>query len=161
MSTNTVIDRSRLRIPFWLWVIAATASAALLAVAILGWDRGDKATLRAMAASESMSDAQARAVAENTVRAFQRERNARNLANVEALSCPNPKPNSVLANEIDEIRRHLPAVKDREVVATGLFSRHGAVWLLDVFFDGPGLVFELHVLNGELRVCDMGAAPAP
>ena len=162
MNQPNVAGRRRYRIPFWLWVIAAVASAALLVVAILGWGHGPGATLRAMAASESMSDAQARAVAENTARAWMREYDAVNLANLEALSCPNPRPNSMLAQDIDDIRKHIRPVKNRDVAATGEFSRKGPVWLLDVFYtDGPGLVYELHILDGELRVCEKGAAPVP
>lgn len=61
-------DRSR--IPLWLWGLAVV----LLMVAILG--RSDEPTLRPIAASEAMSDDQARAAAEKTLLAWTRERNA-------------------------------------------------------------------------------------
>jgi hypothetical protein len=158
--TDTV-DRSRFRIPLWLWVITVIASAAVLVVAILGWDKGEGPTIRAMAASESMSDAQARAVAENTARAFDRERAAGNLANLEALSCPVPPPHSMLDGDIDEVRRGIRPKKNTQIVATGTFTRRGSVWFLDVFYDGPGIMMEFHILDGELRVCGEGSAPVP
>jgi hypothetical protein len=149
------------RVPFGLWIVATIASAALLVVSIVGWGHGGTATLRAMAASESMPDDQARAVAENTVLVWDRERNARHLANLEEMSCPDPRPDSIVAREIDDVRKGLPEVKDLHIVAFGSFSRNGSVWLLSVFYNEPGLVFELHIIDGALRVCEMGSAPVP
>lgn len=57
----------RVRVGVWLWAVALVVAAAVLVVAIGGRDRGTGPTLRPMAASESMSDGQARAVAESTV----------------------------------------------------------------------------------------------
>ncbi|WP_155772277.1 hypothetical protein [Mycobacterium asiaticum] len=142
---------------------AALAAVAVLLVAIAGRDRGDDhggATLRPMAASESMSDEQAYAVAANTVRVWMRERNARQLANVEALSCPEPRA-GVLATEIDQIKsggflRPLP------VDAVARFTRSGPVWTVDVFrADGGASMFTLQVRHGDLLVCQIGSAPVP
>lgn len=155
--------RLRRRIPFWLCVIAAVAAAALFAVAIAGWGHGrGGATLRAMSASEQMSDTQARAVADNTIRAFSREIAASNVANIEALSCPNPTPHGMLATTINDVKRHAPFLYNKHLATTSSFHRHGPVWLLDAFYtDGGGFVFELHINDGELRVCQIGSAPVP
>jgi hypothetical protein len=159
MNQSSPGERRWFSIPLWGWVIAAIGSAALLAVAILGWGDGRGATLRAMTASESMSDAQARAVADNTMRAWLRERAALQSANLEALSCPNPAPNSMLTRQLDAARKRVPTAKNSDVVATGMFVRKGPVWTIDVFFGGPWVEFEFHVVNGELRVCNMGGIP--
>jgi hypothetical protein len=149
------------RMPFCLWIVAAIVSAALLVVSILGWGYGGTATLRAMAASESMSDAQARAVAENTVLVWERERSARNLANMQEIACPDPRPASVLAGEIEGARKHQPLGKELHVVTFGSFSRNGSVWLLSVFYNDAVFVAELHIVDGALRFCDVGSAPVP
>jgi hypothetical protein len=150
----------RTRIPLWLWVAAALGSATVLVVAIVGRHHGDGASLRPMAASESMSDGQARAVAENTVRVWDRERLAQHLANVEALTCPDPTPDGILAADLDNVRKHMPPVRISPIVAFGAFTRHGPVWLLNTHrSDSGGVVFELRVRDGELFVCDVGAAP--
>jgi hypothetical protein len=151
----------RRRMPFWLWIATAIASAALLVVSILGWGHGGTATLRAMAASESMSDAQARAVAENTVSVWERERSARNLANMLEIACPDPRPASIVAGEIEAARTHQPLGKELHVVTFGSFSRNGSVWLLSVFLNDAAFVAELHIVDGALRLCDIGSAPVP
>jgi hypothetical protein len=155
------VPLGRRRMPFWLWIAAAIASAALLVVSILGWGHGGTATLRAMAASESMSDAQARAVAETTVLAWERERRARNLANMQQIACPDPRPASIVAGEIDGARKHQPLGKELRVVTFGSFSRNGPVWLLSVFYNDAAFVVELHILDSALRLCDIGSAPVP
>lgn len=148
------------RISLWLWSAAATGSVILLAIAIIGREQSGGATLRPMVASESMSDAQARAIAENTVRVYERERNFRHWANVEALACANPEPNSMLATDIDEARRHRPPLNILTVAATGTFTRNGPVWYLNTFFaDAGGVVFELHIRNSELVICGINRAP--
>lgn len=151
----------RRRLPFWAWIVAAVGSAALLMVSILGWGHGGAATLRAMAASESMSDTEARAVAESTALLWDRERRDRNLANLQELSCPDVRRGGTLANEIDDVRKRLPPGNDLQVVTFGSFSRNGSVWRLSVFYNVPGLVFEFHIVDGGLRVCEFGAAPVP
>lgn len=151
----------RRRIPFWLWIVAAVGSAALLVVSILGWGHGGTATLRAMAASESMSDVQARAVAESTALLWVRELRARHLANLEELSCSDVRPENVLSREIRAVRLGLPLAKDLQVVTFGSFSRDGSRWVLSVFSNGPAWVFEFRIVDGGLRVCEFGSAPVP
>lgn len=145
------------------WGFAALASVAVLLVVIAGRDRGDGyggATLRPMAASESMPDEQAYAVAANTVRVWMRERNARQLANVEALSCPEPRE-GVLATEIDEIKRG-GFVRPLPVDAVARFTRSGPMWTVDVLrADGGASMFTLQVRHGDLLVCQIGSAPIP
>lgn len=150
----------------WIWVglwgVAALASIAVLVVAIVGRDRsgGDGATLRPMAASESMTDEQAYAVAANTVRVWMRERNERHLANVEALSCPETH-DGTLAIEINAVKgEDFFQVLPLDTVAR--FTRNGPVWTMDAFRqDGGAAMFTLQVRNGELLVCQIGSAPVP
>lgn len=145
------------------WGFAALAAVSVLLVAIAGRDRGEDhggATLRPMAASEAMSDEQAYAVATNTVRVWMRERNARRLANVEALSCPEPHE-GVLAAEIDEIKGD-GLIRPLPVDAVARFTRNGPVWTVDVFrADGGASMFTLQVRHGDLLVCQIGSAPIP
>lgn len=145
------------------WGFATLASIAVLLVAIVGRDRGTDpggATLRPMAASESMSDEQAYAVAANTVRVWMRERNARQLANVEALSCPEPH-DGVLSTEIDEIKGG-GFVRPLPVDAVARFTRNGPEWTVDVLrADGGASTFTLQVRRGDLLVCQIGSAPIP
>ncbi|OBA78581.1 hypothetical protein A9W99_23180 [Mycobacterium sp. 1164966.3] len=47
------------------------------------------------------------------------------------------------------------------VAATGAFACNRPVWTLNTHFLHTGVMFTLRVLNGELRVCDIGAAPVP
>jgi hypothetical protein len=155
-----VTGRRSDRTSLWLWAVAAVGSAALLAVAIIGREQGAGATLRPMAASESMSDQEARAATDNTVRVYEREFAARHTANVEALTCPNPQPNSMLATDLNEVKRHLAPLNATAVIATGAFTRNGPIWLLNTFFSNSGgVVFELHVRDGELLVCGINRAP--
>jgi hypothetical protein len=150
----------------WIWValwgLAALASVAVLVVAIVGRDRGggDGATLRPMAASESMTDEQAYAVAANTVRVWMRERNERHLANVKALSCPETH-DGTLANEINAVKGDdFFQVLPLDTVAR--FTRNGPAWTMDAFRrDGGAAMFTLQVHNGDLLVCQIGSAPVP
>lgn len=151
-------DRRRGGIAVWLWGLAAVLAVAVLVVAIVGRDRGGGPTLRAMAASESMAEEQARAVADTTVRVWMRERNEQHLDNLEALSCPDR--DGLLAKEVD-------AVKNGEMTiaygftATARFLRHGPAWTLDVFFTpNKGAMFTLRIMDGELRVCRIEKLPA-
>src|ERR1700743_1392835 len=148
------------RITLRLLVLAAVASIVALVVAILGRERGDGPTLRAMAATESMSDDQARAVADNTGRGGIRERTAGHRANREALSCPPQLRHGTLAVEINDVeaRRNTGAM---EISVTGGFARNGSIWTLNTHFNSAGVMFTLRVLDGELRVCDIDAAPVP
>jgi hypothetical protein len=159
VNQSNLVERRGFRIPVWIWVIAAIGSAALLVVVILGWGHPRGATLRPMTASESMPEAQARAVADNTARAWLRERAALHLANLEALSCPDPKPNSVLAGEFDKVRQHVRPATNTDVVTTGMFNRKGPEWAIDVSFGDQWEQVEFRIVNGELRVSDMGAIP--
>ncbi|GAB1813212.1 hypothetical protein [Mycobacterium sp. MUNTM1] len=109
-----------------------------------------------------MPDAQARAVADNTIRAFSREIAASNVPNLEALSCPNPTPHGMLATTINDVKRHAPFLYNKQLATTSSFRRAGPVWFLNAFYsDGGGFVFELHIIDGELRVCQIGGAPVP
>lgn len=164
-ATSTAIatgppSQRRPRIALLLWGLAAAVSIAVLVVAIIGRDRGDGPSLRAMAANESMSDEQARTVADNTVRVWVRERNAGHLANLEALSCPANMRHGTLAGEIDDLKKRLP-VKPMQIIAVGALVRNGSVWTLNTHFVGPSVMFTLRVFDGELRVCDIDAAPVP
>jgi sulfur transfer protein SufE len=113
-----------------------------------------------MAASESMTDEQAYAVAANTVRVWMRERNERHLANVKALSCPEVH-DGTLAIEINAVKgEDFFQVLPLDTVAR--FTRNGSVWTLDAFRrDGGAAMFTLQVRNGELLVCQIGSAPVP
>ncbi|MDP7705245.1 MULTISPECIES: hypothetical protein [unclassified Mycobacterium] len=113
-----------------------------------------------MAASESMSDDEARAVAANTARVWMRERNERHLANLEALSCSETH-DGALAREIGFVRNGEPFEKF-ELSAVARFTRDGPVWTLDVFHaEGGGEMFTFQVRHGELLVCQADSAPIP
>ncbi|WP_236976736.1 MULTISPECIES: hypothetical protein [Mycobacterium] len=157
----------------WRWVagwgVAALISIVVLVVAIVGRTRGhpeDKPgpslpTLRPMAASESMSDERAFAVAANTVRVWMRERNERHLANVLALSCPDTH-DGVLAAEIAGIKGEDFFTVLSPVDKVVRFTRSGPVWTVDAIRPDGGVgTFTLQVRNGELLVCQIGSAPVP
>lgn len=147
------------RIRLWLWAIAALVAVTALAVAIAGRDRGGGPTLRPMAASESMSDEQALAVAGNTARVWMRERNERHLDNLEALSCPDVH-DGVLAHEIEVVRADEP-LRQHTIVATTRLTRAGPLWTIDVIDKAGGQMFIMRIQDGELRVCQIEAAPIP
>ncbi|PQM49649.1 hypothetical protein C1Y40_00115 [Mycobacterium talmoniae] len=131
----------------------------MLTVAIVGRDRGDGPTLRAMTASESMSNGQARAVAESTVLAWTRERDAGHLANLKALTWPDV-PGQV-GKDIRALEDHGQLDPDR-VVAFGGFIRERSLWGLNTHFaDNRGMLFLLEIREGELRVAGIGSAPVP
>lgn len=157
---NGTRARRRDRVWIGIWAVSAAASCALLVVAILGRAHGGGPTLRPMAASESMSDDEARAVAANTARVWMRERNDRHLANLEALSCSETH-GGALAREIGFVRNGEPFQKF-EPSAVARFTRDGPVWTLDVFHaGGGGETFIFRVRNGELLVCQADSAPIP
>lgn len=147
------------RIRLWLWAIAALIAVTALAVAIAGRDRGGGPTLRAMAASESMSPAEASATAGNTARVWVRERNERHLANLEAMSCPDVH-DGVLAHEIEAVRSGEP-FRQHDVVATTHLNRTGPLWTIDVIDTVGGQMFDMRIIDGELRVCQIEPAPIP
>lgn len=148
---SSVPAARRLRVGVWLWAVALVAAGAVLAVAIDGRDPGSGPTLRPMAASESMSDDQARAVAESTVLVWAREHKAGHLANVKALTDP------------EQVDRMMKLMADRDdVVSFGGFSRNGPLWNLNTHLTGGAAgVFILHVNDGELRVHGLESAPIP
>lgn len=145
-----------------VWGLAALASVLALVVAVAGRDRGGGGgpTLRPMAASESMSDEQAYAVAADTVRVWDRERNARHLANVQALSCPETR-DGALAYEIRALKGE-EFLEPLHIDALARFTRNGPVWTLDTFNrEGGGSMFVLQVRSHELLVCQIESAPVP
>lgn len=144
----------------WVWALAAVLSVAVLAVAIVGRDRGDGPSLRPMAASESMSDDEARAVTENTVRAWYREGNERHVANLVALTCPDPV--GVVAADIRAAREGHLQGGQAAVVAFGKFLRRGPVWTIYTHRDDDySSAIASRIIDGELRVCAMGSAAVP
>lgn len=145
------------RIPLWLWVVAAVGAVAALVAAILLYEP-ERPTLRAMAASESMTETPARRAADNTARVWMRERNAAHLANVKALSCPDTR-DGVLGHELAHIKNHDP-IRKMEIATTSGFTRDGPTWKLNVITTDGGMVFVMRVRDGELRVCQIEAAPA-
>lgn len=154
------VTRAKRRIRRWLWGLAAAASVALLVVAVRGRDHGNGPTVRPMLVSEAMTDSQAYDAAETTVRAWLHERNARNLANLVALTCKDSE--GIVSFEVDEVRNHRPANQQIEVAATGAFERHGPLWTLNTHYtNGVSERFVLEVRDGELRVCRIAAAPVP
>ncbi|QLL06006.1 hypothetical protein [Mycobacterium vicinigordonae] len=147
------------RLALWLSVLAVLVSAAVLVVAIGGREPKGGPTLRPMGASESMSDEQARVVADSTVRTWIRERNERRLANLKVLSCPDPP--GMVGREIEAIKAGRPSEREMRVIATGALNRRGAVWGLNTHLENQSMVFVLRVDDGELRVCAIGSAPVP
>lgn len=143
---------------WWVSGAVAAVSVVVLAIALIGRN-DDGATLRAMAADESMPDEQARAVAENTVRVWMRERNARNLPNLKALTCPDSRSGAV-GQEIENIQTGKPT-RAHNVEATGAFHRDGAVWTLNTVFTSGGAMFTMEIRDGQLRVCQFDSAPVP
>ena len=144
-----------------VWGIAAAVAAIALIVAIVARPTvdPDAPTLQPMEASESMTDEQAFAVADNTARVWMRERNEGHLANVEALSCANPGL-GVMANEIDKLRRG-DFLKAHDITATARLTREGPRWTIDVLRATGGSTFVLEVVDGELLVCRIVPAPVP
>ncbi|BBY97546.1 hypothetical protein [Mycolicibacterium fallax] len=163
LQDNQAADRrsatpARSRAFFWMWLVALIISLVTLSISVDQVTQ-DRPTLRAMAADESMSDAQARAVADNTVRVWSREKNAKHLLNVRAMSCPVAPP-GVLANEIAALEgRGRTPFRPFIVAATSGFQRDGAWWKLNVFSEVGGVVFTMNILDGELRVCQIDSAP--
>jgi hypothetical protein len=145
--------------PLWVWALAALVSFALLVAAAYWAPKDPKATLRAMSASESMSDEQARAVADNTVRVWAREYNANHLANVAALSCGGVRVGA-LDKQLRDLKKGEP-IEPLTIAATGGFTRRGPAWDLNTLFVHGGEVFEMQVLGGRLYVCGLDSAPIP
>ncbi|MFV8320447.1 hypothetical protein [Mycobacterium sp. 23] len=152
--------RRRARITMMLWVFAAVSSFALLMFAVVGRDPGDGPTLRPRAVGDSMTEAQAYEAADSTVRAWVRERNARHLANLEALTCPDSE--GTVTSEVDGVRKNEPVGKPMRVVSTGALARHESLWTMSTHFDNDvSLQFVLGVRQGELLVCRIASAPVP
>lgn len=151
VATASSPRRKRCQVSLWLWGLAMIAAAAMLVVAIAG--RDDGATLRAMAASEAMSDGQAHAVAENTVRVWVREHDEGHLANLKALSCT-----GAFTEEFARIANGTQSIYGR-VVATGTLTRAGLIWRLNVFWIDSGSVAVIGIRGGEARVCGFDRAP--
>ncbi|MDP7723521.1 hypothetical protein [Mycobacterium sp. TY814] len=153
-------SRHRARIMLWLCSFAAASSIALLVVAVVGRDPGDGPTLRPREVGDSMSQAQAYEAADSTVRAWVRERNARNLANLEALTCLDNE--GTVTAEVDAVRKKKPVGKPMHVVSTGALGRHDSLWTLSTHFDNDVSVqFVLGVRGGQLQVCPIASAPVP
>lgn len=143
-------------VPPWLCLVAA-AAVALLAVAVVGRDGG--ATLHAIPASESMTDDEAHAVAEKTILAWTRERNAGNAANLDALTCPDA-PESWVSRQLAAVAEGKPSTSF-DIVATAVFARHGSTWTMNAMSLDRGGMFTMRIVDGELRVCELSAAPVP
>lgn len=141
---------------WWLWA-AAAASVVILVVAVVGRDQG--ATLRAIPASESMTDDQARAVAEKTILVWARERNAGHLANLQEMTCPHA-PDSWVSRQLVGLERATVLPQWNIVAATG-FSRSGSGWTISGLGRDQGGMFTLRIDDGRLRVCSMGPLPVP
>jgi hypothetical protein len=149
---------------------AAVVAAGLVAAAVVAvvhrsagpWGGG--ATLRPLAADESMTDEQAYAVADNTFRLWVREIDAANLPNVLALTCPSPAP-GWLPLAVGALQ-NVGAPPERWLVqGTGNFVRNGDNWSMSVFVDrgvqGFGMVATVQVASGEARLCGLQNAPVP
>lgn len=142
---------TRRRVATWCWLAAVIAAALVLTVAIQGRDRGDGPTLRPMEASESMTDEQARAVAESTVLVWVREQAAGHQANLTALTSPEHE------DRVLELMRGQTGV-----TSFGGFSRQGPLWNLNTHLsDGSGAELVLQVKDGELRLYRLRPAPIP
>lgn len=153
-------SRRRARMMLWFWVFTAASSVALLVFAVVGRDPDDGPTLRPRAVGDSMSEAQAYEATDSTVRAWVRERNARNRANLEALTCPDNE--GTVTAEVNAVRRREPLGKPMHVVSTGALGRHESLWTLSTHFDNDVSVqFVLGVRRGELQVCRIASAPVP
>lgn len=149
-----VSDRNR--IPLWLWGLAAVA-VVLVTVAILG--RSDGPSLRAITASEAMSDDQARETAEKTLLAWTRERNAGHLDNLRELTCANP-PDTWVRRQLDHAKAGT-SLQPWTISALTSFTRNGSEWTLNGLNTDYGGMFTLHIEDGRLRVCAMGPVPVP
>ncbi|AQA02942.1 hypothetical protein BVC93_11425 [Mycobacterium sp. MS1601] len=146
------------QIRLWPWAIGVVAASLILTLAVIGGHDG--ATLKAMSASESMNDEQARATAENTVRVWVRERNALHLANVNALSCADTD-NGALYREIEKVAAGQQTGALERIVGTGTFTRNGSDWRLVTMFGDGAAQFQMRVVDGELRVCQIDSVPVP
>jgi hypothetical protein len=131
-------------VPLWLWVIVALMAPQVLLTALDA--AHSRLTVRAMAASESMPDDQARQIAANTARVWIRERQAQHLDNVRALTCPGVSPHSIVAGN----RVSAGSMID----TTGFIARQGSTWKLDAHqARGTDVVFVFQIYDGELRLC--------
>lgn len=146
--------RNGRRVPLWLWLFVA-ASVVLLVVAMSGRDDGP--TLSAIPADDSMTDDQARTVAETTVLAWLRERNAGDIENLRELTCPDA-PQSWVSRQLDHARDGVPLEPWNITALTG-FSRGGQSWTINGLSPDHGGMFTLRIDGGRLRVCEMGPVP--
>ena len=150
--------------------LAVLVAAGVLAVAIVTaahrqvepWGGG--AALRPLAVDEGMGDDQAYAVAKSTVWLWVRERNAANIPNVLALTCPEPLP-GLLPTDVDLLQTNGRPPVPWEVLGTGAFTRQGGDWTMSVFVGRGdsrfGQVATVRVADGEARLCGLQNAPVP
>lgn len=147
---------SNKRAPLWLWLITV-ASVVLLVVAVVGRDDGP--TLSAIPADNSMHDDEARTVAEKTVLAWTRERNAGRFENLQELTCPAPQE-SWVSRQLEHAREGI-SLEPWNITALTGFSRDGQTWTINGLSPDHGGMFTLRIEDGRLRVCEMGPVPVP
>lgn len=125
---------------------------------------GGGAALRPLAADEGMGDDQAYVVAKSTVLLWVRERNAANIPNVLALTCPEPLP-GLLPTDVDLLQTKGRPPVPWEVLGTGAFTRQGGDWTMSVFVGRSdsrfGQVATVRVADGEARLCGLQNAAVP
>lgn len=146
----------RTRIPLWLWTLAVVAIV-LLVVAVVG--RYDGPSIRAIPADQSMTDDQAREVAEKTLLVWARERNAGNPVNLREMTCPDP-PDSWVSRQLIGIEEG-GTPPEWDIVALTGFARAGSTWTLNGLGRDHGGMFTLKIDDGRLRVCATGPVPVP
>ncbi|SHQ95573.1 Uncharacterised protein [Mycobacteroides abscessus subsp. abscessus] len=145
----------------WLTVCAAVVAfvgVAALIVCVVAAFTVPRPTLRPIAASESMSDGQARAVAEATVRLWMSERNEHHQGNMAELTCHSDAGTTALYQ-----LRHLTdnnAIGMLEALGFGDFTRKPGEWRLYVFINKSTTgdstrIFRFQIQDGGLRVCDV------
>ncbi|OLP01603.1 hypothetical protein BVU76_14125 [Mycolicibacterium porcinum] len=130
----------------------------LAVIAAAGYDHGP--TIRAIPASEAMSDDQAREVAEKTALVWARERNAGHVANLRELTCPDP-PDTWVSHQL----RRAEAGADMpqwDVVALTGFTRGPSGWTINALGKDNGGMFTFDIgEDGRLRACAWGSVPVP
>lgn len=145
----------------WSTVCAAVVAfvgVAALIVCVIAAFTVPRPTLRPIAASESLSDGQARAVAEATVRLWMSERNERHQGNVDELTCRSDAGTTALY-QLGHLK-DANAIGMLEALGFGDFTRKPDDWRLFVFINKSTTgestrIFRFHVEDGGLRVCDV------
>ncbi|WP_206484910.1 hypothetical protein [Mycobacteroides abscessus] len=145
----------------WLTVCAAVVAfvgVGALIVCVVAAFTVPRPTLRPIAASESLSDGQARAVAEATVRLWMSERNARHQANMDELTCHSDAGTTALYQRGHLTDNH--AIGMLEARGFGDFTRKPGEWRLYVFINKSTTgestrIFRFQIEDGGLRVCDV------